>query len=192
VYNYWRRNRLATMKKLITALAASLILCSASLSAQSYTTALGVRFGQGFGMTLQQVFAPGWTVEGILTRRKKEGLTHYTLLAEHHRKILGRRLNFYYGAGIQGGSYDPLEATIYENPFGLAGVFGLEFTIKRLNISFDFQPEYNLTGGRQEFTSDASLSLRYVLIKRIKIKKNKGNWKFWEKKKKGKKKGKKN
>jgi len=192
VYNYRPRNRFATMKKLFLAIGLSLFFMLPNLSAQSYTTALGVRFGQGMGMSLQQVFAPGWTVEGILSRRKGQGLTHYTLLAENHRKLLGRRLNFYYGAGIQGGSYDFEEGSQVEDPFGIAGVVGLEFTIRRLNFSFDFQPEYNISGGRQAFSSDASLSLRYVLIKRIKMKKKKKglNLKFWEKNKKGKKKGK--
>ena len=181
------------MKKLL--LISAFVFSSSFLFAQAYTTALGVRLGKGFGMTVQQVFAPGWTVEGILSRRKRENLTHYSLLVENHRKLLGRRLNFYFGAGIQGGSYDHLTEGDPINPFGLAGIVGIDFTIRRLNISFDFQPNYNLKGGFNDFTSDSSLSLRYVIIKRIKRKKkknNKVNLKFWENSNSKKKKKKKN
>ncbi len=176
------------MKKLF--LASLFAISFTTAFSQAYTTAVGARFGKGLGLTVSQVFAPGWTLEGILSHRRGENATHYALLAEHHRKLLGRRLNFYFGAGIQGASLDQLEPNSPDNPFGIAAVVGLDFTIRRLNISFDFQPHYNLKGGFRDFTSDSALSLRYVLIKRIKKKKNKVNWKFWENK--DKKKGKRN
>jgi len=173
--------RYSTMKKLL--LLTSFILFTVSwVQSQAYTTAVGVRFGKGFGMTLNQVFAPGWTMEGIISHRRTSNSTHYVLLAEHHRKLLGRRLNFYLGGGIQGASFDHLDPDSPDNPFGLAAVVGIDFTIRRLNFSFDFQPHYNLKGGFRDFSSDSALSLRYVIIKRIKRKKKKNiNWKFWEK-----------
>lgn len=166
------------MKKLL--LFVILIGSSTFAFGQAYTTAVGARFGKGLGLTLSQVFAPGWTVEGILSHRRGENATHYALLAEHHRKLLGRRLNFYFGAGIQGASLDQLEPNSPDNPFGVAAIVGLDFTIRRLNISFDFQPHYNVKGGFRDFSSDSALSLRYVIIKRIKKKKKKKDWKFWE------------
>ena len=171
-----------------------LSLGPASLSAQRYTTAIGARLGEGIGLSIQQVVFPQWTIEGILTRRRKEQLTHYALLAEHHRKLLGKRLNFYLGAGIQGGNYDTELAEVLDSPFGGVAVVGLEFTVKRLNISADFQPEVNFQGGPAVLTSTSAISLRYVVFKHIKKKKDKKkgkkkggfNWKFWEKDKKGK------
>jgi len=184
-YHHIHQNRcvICGMKKILLAIIVSLGFLSAN--SQNYTTALGARFGGGLGMTLRQVVAPGWSVEGILSYKRAALSTNYALLAQHHRKLLGRRLNFYFGAGIQGASFEILEPDSPKNPFGIAGVVGLDFTIKRLNLSFDFQPHYNLKGGTRDFTSSSGLSLRYVLIKRIKPKKrNKGNWKFWEKDKK--------
>lgn len=180
----------------------ALLFCSSSVSAQKYTTAIGARLGKGIGLTVQQAVFPQWTVEGILAHRKGQNLTHYALMLEHHRNLLGKRLNFYLGAGFQGAILDQVIEDAYDPPKGVAGVVGLEFTIKRLNLSFDFQPEYNITGGTRAFESTSALSLRYVLVKAIKVdrkkkrersrakrkkqraKKDSPSWMFWKKDKK--------
>ncbi|NNE28732.1 MAG: hypothetical protein HKN16_03810 [Saprospiraceae bacterium] len=144
-----------------------------SSTAQSYTTAVGVRLGTGIGLSVQQVVFPQWTLEGVLQKRAGEYSTHYALLAEHHRKLIGKRLNFYLGAGIQGGILEGRFEEPVENPIGIAGVGGLEFTLKRFNISVDFMPELNVRGGAQTFRSTTGVSVRYVLIKAPKKNKEK-------------------
>jgi hypothetical protein len=65
-------------------------------------------------------------------------------------------------------------------------VFGAEITLGRLNISYDFKPAMNVSGGAQRFYYQTGVSLRYVLLKRkwkVFKKKKDINWKFWEKKK---------
>jgi len=87
--------------------------------------------------------------------------------------------------------------TITANPFGVTLVGGAEATIGRFNISYDFKPAINISGGEKSFYTQSGVSLRYVLVKNKvwrKMKKNKKKkqkakakakrgepkWKFWK------------
>lgn len=162
-----------------------ILLLTISLPAfsQKYQTAAGARIGTDFGLTVQQKILKSSTIEGIFqTNLGGKDDVMLTFLWEQHNKLIGKRLNFYYGAGIHKGWIvnQPAESDL-KDPSGVSLIAGLEMTIGRLNLSLDYKPVINVISGERFYESQSALSLRYVLIK---AKKNKKNWKFWEKEKK--------
>lgn len=168
---------------LSTAFAFLVILCSTPVFSQRYKTAAGVRFDNGFNMTVQQYITNGWTVEGILhtplIATKDMGVT---VLAEKHRKILFRGTNFYTGAGLhyywqQNSVRDADE--VHTNVMGLSGIAGLEVSLGRINLAVDWKPELHLSGDqvRPFEWNGASVSLRYIIEKRERKKIK--DWKLW-------------
>ena len=155
-----------------------LLIGAFSLQAQKYTTAVGGRLGNGIGLTVQQKLWKKVTFEGILNQKFKQNEIIFTALLERHNKLIGKRLNIYMGAGPHFGWNGDFEKES-RGVMGITGIAGLEFTIARLNLSWDFKPAVNLTGGVQTFDPQTAISLRYVFIK---AQKKKINWKFWEKK----------
>lgn len=162
-------------------------LCTGLLSAQAYFTAAGVRFGEEFGITLQQRILKRTTIEGIVQSSFRNDITTLTLLVEQHQKLLTKGFNFYLGAGPHKSWIPP---STVENeasaPAGITLVAGAELTLGKLNLSLDYKPQVNIWGGSSDFNGQSGLSLRYAFVKRIK-KKKKFNVKFWEKNKKKKK-----
>ena len=155
----------------------ALLSISTSLPAQKYVTALGVRVGTDWGVTLQQRIAKHLTIEGIAQSSFQRDEIMLTGLLETHMPFLGRRFNLYLGAGVHKGwlSQDRLgESTLpnkYEDPFGATFLGGLELSLGRLNLSYDFKPAINIRGGTRNFYSQSGLSLRYVLINEKDVKK---------------------
>ncbi|MBK8566612.1 MAG: hypothetical protein IPN76_25600 [Saprospiraceae bacterium] len=163
-------------------------------TAQSYVTAGGLRLGTDWGLTLQQRVLEHVTVEGIVQKSFQRDEFMVTGLVERHYKLLFKGLNLYMGAGLHKG-WNNQPSTFenpngYKNPFGITGVGGLELTIARLNLSYDFKPAINLVGGERTVYVQSGLSLRYVLISNRDLKKRERDRKreerreklrFWEK-----------
>ena len=142
------------------------ILLLAALStlpatAQKYRTAAGIRSdGNNYGLTVQQVFLPQATLEGLALFAPRE--RSYTVLAERHFGILGPSLNYYFGAGAHyGNNRDTGDF------WGFDGLVGAEYKVAftRFVISFDFKPtiEHNSADWNRFPTA---LSLRYILVKK--------------------------
>ena len=136
--------------------------------AQGYFTAGGVRVGDGYGLTLQQRVAKKVTIEGIVKNTPDRNEFSVTLLAERHVALVTRRLNFYTGLGVHKGFINNQneleEEEKFDSPFGLTAITGLELTLGKFNLSYDFKPALNLTGGTQTFYPETALSLRYVIV----------------------------
>lgn len=172
-----------------------LTYCAWSVTAQSYNTAVGMRLGTDWGLTVQQRVAKKTTIELLLQSSLQREETLITLMGEQHFPILTRRLNIYYGGGLHKGWINESndQAQPYKDPFGLTFIGGLEFSLGRLNISYDFKPAINISGGEDRFYTQTGISLRYIIIKRHtnifgkdKQKKSRRqregfNWRFWEK-----------
>ena len=158
-----------SMKKVFLIIS-TLLLCS-QVWGQKYVTAAGVRLGSDWGITLQQRVLKKTTVEGILQSSFKNDNTTVSVLLEQHQPLIGKRLNFYLGGGLHK-TWIPQEnfEEPVVDPFGLALVAGAEFTLGRLNFSFDYKPLINLTGDAKAFDSQGGLSMRYVFIKKMKRK----------------------
>ena len=129
-------------------------------AAQKYRTAAGLRSdGSNYGLSVQQVFLPKATLEGLAMFAPRERT--YTVLAERHFGILGPSLNYYFGAGAHyGNNRDTSDF------WGFDGLVGAEYKIAftRLVVSFDVKPTI-------EYGSDdwnrfpTALSLRYIIVK---------------------------
>ena len=174
-----------------------LTFLSVELMAQSYNTAAGMRLGTEWGLTVKQRVAKKTTIEAILQSSLQREEFTVTVLGEQHYPLISRRLNVYAGAGLHKGWHTNSLEEAYQDPFGLSFVTGIEFTLGRLNLSYDFKPAVNISGGEKGFYSQTGVSMRYVLAKRKwlqgknknkKKKKNKRkgkqdkfDWKIWKK-----------
>lgn len=147
-------------------------------SAQKYRTAIGVRLSESPGLTVQQRLAKSFTVEGMLQFDLKDDnpKTTFTVLGEQHQKLISRRLNVYAGAGLHKGWMNDHDSP-YNNPLGVSLIGGAEVTFGRFNLSFDAKPAFNIYGGDSWIDFDTGVSVRYVLFK---APKKKRNWKFWK------------
>lgn len=171
------------------------------LNAQSYNTTFGMRLGTDWGVTIGQRVAKKTSFEGIIqsSLASKRDEVILTGMVKQHFPMASRRLNVYSGGGLHKGW---LNSTEFEDPFGVTLVAGIEFTIARVNLSYDFKPAINISGGDKTFYTQTGISARYVLIKRKNLNKKrrkrqrerrkkqrqrdredsdkKINWKFWE------------
>ena len=153
-----------TFKKTATLLVLFAVV-SIQLSAQSYNTAVGLRLGTDWGLTIQQRIAKMTTVEAIIQQSLGKDETSVSLLLEQHKRLISKRFNFYIGAGIQKGWSGELDSLNEGDPFGFPLIAGAEFTIKNLVLSYDFKPVINVLGG-SPFVVQSGLSLRYVFWSR--------------------------
>lgn len=152
------------MKKLLVLLL-SLPLLS-SLSAQTYMTTGGLRMGTDWGFTIQQRLLDRATGEFIFQSSLQREESIITFLFEHHNPLITKGFNVYYGAGLHKGWISGKENEIVpDDPFGITAVAGIEFTIARLNLSYDFKPAFNISGGEKNIYAQTGVSLRYVFLK---------------------------
>ena len=188
------------MKKLILSLLLLGIVYAPAWS-QSYDLTGGIRLGTDWGITSQVRLAKKTTAELIVQSSLQREEVTITALAEQHSPLISRRFNFYAGGGLhKGWNSATNEITPIKDPFGLTLIAGAEFTLLRLNISWDFKPAINLVGGEKKIYTQTGVSLRYVIFKKNHFEKARKkrqrtkrreerrenrqgfNWKFWEKK----------
>jgi len=142
------------------------VFTASLVSAQSYITAGGIRLGTDWGLTFKQRILEHVTVEGIAQQSFQREEFMLTGLVQRHYPVVFKGLNFYFGGGLHKGWNQ--QPTSFENPngvknpFGITGIGGLELTIGRLNISYDYKPALNLAGGEKTFYMQTGLSARYV------------------------------
>ena len=155
-----------------------------TLSAQGYGTAIGARFGNGWGLTMQNQVALKTTVEVILQSGFTQQDVTLSVIGERHTNILTRGLNIYTGAGLYYTWLETRENVIKQptNPWGIAPIGGVELSLGKFNFSADFKPLLRVGGG--ENASDikrlqwqTGISVRYIIASRY-FKND--DWKFWE------------
>jgi hypothetical protein len=139
--------------------------------AQSYNTAIGMRFGDDLKFSINQRILSKTTLELNLSDGLFSDVKYASIMAKKHSPIISRRFNFYLGGGIYGSSstLDKVEDEdfVYET-HGLVGSMGAEFTLGRINLSLDYAPQYAINkdyNGRR-LTADSALSVRYVMWSR--------------------------
>ncbi len=136
-------------------------------------TAMGLRMGTDFGITLQQRILPKTTLQGMVSSSAATSQTTATILIQSHQPLISKRFNFYVGGGVHNRWIESLEeGTSSER--GITAIAGAEMTLGRLNLSWDYKPVYHLNVERQAFESETAISLRYVFIKQQKRKSKKG------------------
>lgn len=186
------------MKKLIVC--STFLFCGIFLLGQSYDVAGGMRLGTDWGLTAKYRFAKKTSAEFIVQSSLQREELILTALVEQHSPLISRRFNFFVGGGVHKGWLTPKEGQLIKDPFGVTAIAGLEFTLARLNLTWDFKPAINLVGGEQKLYKQTGVSIRYVFLKKNELAKNKKrrdrmrtraerraeggfNWRFWEKKK---------
>ena len=132
-------------------------------AAQKYRTAAGIRSdGTNYGLTIQQVFLPKATLEGLAMFAPRE--RSFTVLAERHFGILGPSLNYYFGAGAHYGRHRD------DGDFwGFDGLAGVEYKIAFIPfvVSFDFKPTIEY-GSADWNRFPTAVSVRYIFLKKKK------------------------
>ena len=159
------------------------LFTSTAVLAQSYIACAGIRLGTEWGVTGKYLVSPELhlTAEGIVQQSFRTQDGGITLLLEQHKSLLTRRFNIYYGGGVH---YFWLANKVAEvsNPKGISLIAGAEFTLGRLNISWDVKPALHVAGGSGSLLEiQSGVSLRYVFERRI----WRVDWnalKFWKKK----------
>ena len=136
---------------------------------QSYVSALGLRMGTDFGVTLQQKILPKVTVQGLVSSSPGRSETTATVLLQSHQPLLSKRFNFFLGGGFHTRWIDSIDASSMSTN-GITAVAGAEMTFGRLNISWDYKPMYHLNTSQGSFENETAVSLRYVFIKKNKRK----------------------
>lgn len=141
------------------------LFLAGSLAAQSYNTVAGMRFGTDWGISVKQRVYDRITAELIFQSSLQREETNITLLGAVHKPLITRRLNFFYGGGLHKGWFSSTEDYSVKDPFGIDLVAGLDFTIAKLNISYDYKPAINIVGGEKRIYSQTGVTLRYVIAK---------------------------
>lgn len=159
------------MTKIRLAILFALIISGFSVKAQSYHTALGIRFGGlSNGITLKQFVSKSSAVEGILSLGNRAFIV--TGLYEMHTPVDNSQLfKFYYGVGAHigffqdGGYYYYHNNYIYTNQavVGIDGILGLEYKFKTapINIGMDLKPFMDFNSGTNLYF-DGGVSVRYT------------------------------
>ena len=153
------------MKK-VSLLLVIFVVIALGVGAQSmgrtYKTALGVKVWDGAGISLKTFIAPTSALEfiGYFDRYG----TRITGLYEIHGNIAGAAgLKWYVGPGAHISIYNRKN---YANGTvaGLDGVLGLDYKVNNapLNFSIDWQPSFDIAGGRGFVASWGGLGIRYT------------------------------
>jgi len=156
-----------------------MLIMSSPLLAQSYGTSAGIRLGSNkhyrtFGLSAQQRVLKDITLEGIIQTDFSNNHTAH-LLVEKHSRIISKRFNYYYGAGMSVGSEESLvkntetrEITLtYGNATVNADlIIGIEMTMLSTNFSLDYKPSVNIIGNRRPwYAGQIGISARHVIVK---------------------------
>lgn len=133
---------------------------------QKYTTAFGARILGDYGATLQQRILDKYTIEVIGQSNFNNRSSFMALFEVHQKLFFVRSVNAYAGAGPHIGWETSDGGTKY-NPVGLTFIGGLEVTFfKRLNLSWDFKPQINITESAKRVRFQTGVSIRAVMVKR--------------------------
>ncbi len=153
------------MKKLIILSTTFLLFSVTAILAQSkgssYTTALGVKFFDGGGITLKHFIKENIALEGVGFFWNQG--TRITGLYELHYDINGAPgLKWYLGPGAHIGFYNTKNGG--GSFAGIDGVLGLDYKINKapLNLSLDWQPSFEFGTGRGFTGSWGGFGIRYT------------------------------
>lgn len=157
------------MKKL-TVVIFVILFSGIGLSAQDYTTSLGVRGGWPFsGVSLKHFIDRSDAIEGVAAFHYR-GLMLAGMYQRHANAFDTPGLYWYYGGGGQVGFYDrsytpwfPTNDSGNIATLGVLGVLGLEYKIEEIpvTVGVDLIPVLSIFG-HTGFWMNAGVSLRYT------------------------------
>ena len=154
------------MKKILfTVLLVALLGFSAN--AQDYKTALGLRAGFPYGLTVKHFLNPNNAIEGVLAS-SWGGFVITALYENEHWTGQYPGLNWFWGFGAHVGFWD--NTNKYVDAIDSSAILGADFTVGLeytfdeipLNLSLDIMPSVNLIGTTGWGGLMGGLSIRYV------------------------------
>ncbi len=150
-------------------------ICLAQMGySQAYTTVIGGRIADDYGITLKQRVANRTSIEGLYYGGFTNDPIFTDVLVQQHMPLISKRLNIFIGAGLGLRWFNDDVVRDINNEPVIPFVVGADLTVGRLNITADVMPHYILKNeGPNELTNNAAISVRYVLIKRKKPEKKK-------------------
>jgi len=156
------------MKKIV--LVFVFALSALALSAQGYTTGVGVRAGFLSGVSVKHFMSRPDALEGVVLMHNR-GVMIAGLYQRHTNAFDAPGLFWYYGAGAHLGFYERRWSPWFDDDergsfstLGAMGVVGLEYKIEEIpvTIGVDITPAFNLIG-HTGLWMGSSLTLRYTL-----------------------------
>lgn len=151
---------------------------------QSYRTAAGLRIGNNMTLSISQRIVAGSTLDFYHQSSLLSPASITALAYKKHVPLITKRLNLFGGIGPYcrtGKNGMSNEVVLYRfSSCGMLLTGGIDFTIGRLNLGYDFMPVVRLVGSDPigRVSASSAITLRYVLIKQPKP------FKSWLKKKK--------
>ncbi len=141
--------------------------------AQDYRTALGLRLGPSYGVTVKHFYKTDQAIEGILDARRG-GFNLAVLWQQHGRAFDVQNLNWFIGGGAHVGTWRhqygypwrsrDLDRDGSYTVVGIDGIIGMEYTIPGapINISLDWKPAINIVPQVGFWGDGFALSIRYA------------------------------
>jgi hypothetical protein len=159
--------------KLTLLLLCGMFFTNLKMNAQSYNSAVGLRFGYPTSVSYKKFLNDSKAIEAYAGLRSWSGYSYVSLNAalQFHKPIESvQNLSWYWGAGAGAyiWSFDSGFPGADDGSFGLAlqGYLGLDYKISSapVNLSLDWVPSFFLTGYGNGFGGGyGGLSARYVL-----------------------------
>lgn len=150
------------MKKLaLSVLLAFFVICFTN--AQDYKSAVGLRGGWGYGLTIKHFLGEKSAVEGLISSRWA-GFDITGLYEIHNPAFDVDRLKWFYGGGghlgLYGSSYIGGTGVI----IGVDGILGLDYSFSEfpINLSIDWKPAFNIVGYSRFYPDGGAFSIRYI------------------------------
>jgi len=143
----------------INRMALLVLICGSTqcLSAQPYEHSVGVRAGYSSGISYKGFLRHKMTaIEGSVLYNR-HGLNINALAEYHLEPFRNKRLLVYLGGGAFGGKWEE------DFSIGIAGIAGIEYTLRDLplNFSADWKPMLNLYRNFEYDLVDFGVSIRY-------------------------------
>jgi hypothetical protein len=139
-----------------------------TVNAQDYNTGIGIRAGTSNGLTIKHFIGTRSVIEGIFATRW-QGYNFTGLFQIYDQAFNTPRLNWFYGFGGHIGSYRGVEHRRFDDDekyllFGIDGIIGMEYNFSGIpfNISLDWKPSIDITGGFYPWGDEVAFSLRYI------------------------------
>ena len=136
--------------------------------AQDYNTGIGIRTGTSNGLTVKHFITTNRVLEAIVATRW-EGYNFTGLYQVYRQAWNVNRLNWFYGVGGHVGSYRGEGHRRYDNNeqywlLGIDGIIGMEYNFREIpfNISLDWKPAIDVSGGFYPWGDEVAFSLRYI------------------------------
>lgn len=146
------------------------LLIPLSAIAQGWDLGAGLRVGESGGLSVAQRVAKRASVEGQLTTGLFTDGTTARVLLRRHVPVITKRVNVFVGVGAHKGwgytDSDGEGRVLRGNPFGLDAQVGIDATLRRTNLAFDYLPQVDFSGTLGAFRFGAALTVRYVIDRR--------------------------